>query len=289
MASPSILILAGISGAGKSTALKALADFGFYTIDNLPASLFGEFLSLAEKASNQYGNAALLLNVSAADSVAPFLSNLKKGQAAKIELLFLDARTEIILKRYNETRRPHPSFNAERHKTISDAIQAERELFQPFKERANLVIDTSEMTVHDLRREVLKFVDASFNLEQRMRVNFLSFGFKYGAPPDCDLILDVRFIPNPYFMDEFRDKLGTDKAVKDFVLGQPKCLEFMERFRGLLGFLLPNYAYEGKSYLNIGIGCTGGKHRSVAIAEELSLNIDKTIYHVSVSHRDLAK
>lgn len=289
MSVPRILIIAGISGAGKSTVLRALSDFGFYTIDNLPAALFEEFLALTQRSSSRFGNAAILLNISSLDSGIPFLSTLNTLQGVKIELLFLDAKTEVVLKRYSETRRPHPSFNAEKHQTLADTIQAERNLLQSFRERANLIIDTSEMTVHDLRREILRFADTSFNLQQRMRVNFLSFGFKYGAPLDCDLLVDVRFIPNPFFNQALRNKSGADLEVKKFVLDAPHTNEFIERYRGLLNFLLPNYAFEGKAYLNVGVGCTGGKHRSVVIAEELANSIDRTRFHVSVGHRDIQK
>ena len=284
-----VFIIAGISGAGKSTVLRVLSDCGFYTIDNLPPALFREFFSLAEKSAPQYGKAALLLNMISAEPVDKFLAALKLSAGSPIELLFLDASTQTILRRYSETRRPHPSFEPERHSTLSDAIQDERNYFEPFKAQANFIIDTSEMSVHELRRQLLKFVDSNPQAAPKLRVNFVSFGYKYGIPMDCDLVVDVRFLPNPYFVEELRSKSGLDAAVAKYVISQPQTREFSGKYLDLLTSLLPHYQYEGKAYLNVGIGCTGGRHRSVAIAEELAPRLDHSKYLVSINHRDIER
>ena len=207
-----------------------------------------------------------------------------------IELLYLDCSTETIIKRYSETRRPHPGFNAETDRGLKDTIERERNFFMPLKEVATKIIDTSNLTIHELRRKIKEFVDSLGDFTTAcLRINVFSFGFKKGIPKDCDIIMDVRFIPNPYFVPELREKNGLDKEVRQYVEEQPATKEFVAKFYELLQILLPQYIYEGKSYLSIGIGCTGGQHRSVAIAEILGEKLKNGCkdYLVSVQHSEL--
>jgi UPF0042 nucleotide-binding protein len=203
-------------------------------------------------------------------------------------LIFLDADTRSIVRRYSETRRPHPGFDPAKDKSLEETIQRERARLQPIKEAADLVLDTSSMNIHALKRELRDFLQNLGTVSARsMLVNFLSFGFKRGTPIDCDLIVDVRFLKNPHFIEDLREQDGRDQPVRDYVFSSPDAAEFVRRYAELLSFLLPKYQFEGKAYLNIGVGCTGGKHRSVAIAEALSKTIDPSRYLVSVKHRDI--
>ena len=286
----SLIIVTGVSGAGKSTAMDLLADSGYYVVDNLPVPLFGSFLEFTKLSGERFKHTALLLDVDSQESRSQLLP-LLRGTAAKpknLKVVFLDADTQAIVRRYSETRRPHPGFDASKDKTLQDTIQRERERLQPIKEIAELVLDTSAFNVHALKRELREFLKTvGLEAGRTMRVNFLSFGFKRGVPIDCDLIVDVRFLRNPHFVEEIRDKDGRDEAVRRYVFESPDANEFVERYSTLLNFLLPKYKFEGKAYLNIGVGCTGGKHRSVAIAEALSTQIDPQAFMVSVKHRDV--
>jgi RNase adapter protein RapZ len=288
----SLVLIAGMSGAGKSTASHCLADMGYFVLDNLPVPLFSAFLDFSCSAPDKFARTALLLDIDAEQEQGEFLALLKglPPAAKRIELVFLDCQTDTIVRRYSETRRPHPGFNPRQDSTLQDAIQREREKLLPLQEAASLRIDTSDMTVHGLKRELKAFVDGLGCTTQRtMRVNFLSFGFKYGIPADCDLVIDVRFLPNPYFIKGLRSQSGLDPEAQSYVLSNPDASKFIEYYIQLLQFLLPKYIFEGKSYLNIGVGCTGGRHRSVAIAEALCARIDKTQHLTSVKHRDIDK
>lgn len=286
----SLIILTGVSGAGKSTAMDLLSDSGYYVVDNLPVPLLSSFLEFSKSGGDRFKYTALLLDVDSQENRALLLPLLKCGttKPENLKVIFLDADTQAIVRRYSETRRPHPGFDANKDKTLQDTIQRERARLQPIKEIADLVVDTSEFNVHALKRELREFL-STIGLEagRTMRVNFLSFGFKHGIPIDCDLIVDVRFLRNPHFMENLREKDGRDEQVRDYVFESPDAYEFVDRYSQLLTFLLPRYQFEGKAYLNIGVGCTGGKHRSVAIAEALSTRIDALSYMVSVKHRDV--
>lgn len=286
----SLVLVTGVSGAGKSTAMHLLSDTGYYVVDNLPVPLLERFLEFSESAGTRYRKTALLLDVDSADSqrlLMPLLE-ARKSASGKVRLVFLDAETSVVVRRYSETRRPHPAFDPEQDDSIQDAIFRERERLQAIKERADLVLDTSDCTVHELKRQLRDFLSSlGVSSAYQMRVNFLSFGFKHGAPIDCDLITDVRFLTNPHFVESLRELTGLDTGVKEYVFKSPDALEFVHRYSELLRFLLPKYQFEGKAYLNIGIGCTGGKHRSVAIAEALAKALANVEYQVSVRHRDL--
>ncbi len=284
-------MLAGTSGAGKSTALQTLSDAGFYTIDNLPLPLVPNFVQLSVTAPPKFARTALLLDIDSEEKLTQLLQLIKTiKDPQRLKLMFIDASKEKITKRYGETRRPHPYFDPARDHSLSDTIQREKELLQPLKEIAHIVIDTNEYSVHDLRREVHTFAESlGPHGSKQVRINFASFGFKYGAPIDCDLIVDVRFLPNPYFVPELKEKTGLESIISDYVLRTPQGEEFIKRYADLLSFLIPNYAAEGKAYIKIGVGCTGGKHRSVAVAQKLSLLIPEGPYLVSVKHRDLGR
>jgi UPF0042 nucleotide-binding protein len=286
-----VVLIAGLSGAGKSTASRVLSDLGFYTIDNLPIALLPGFEALSRSTPDRFSKTCLLVDVESSEALDTFLSSLNKSKTPdSMRLIFLDSNTQTLVKRYSETRRPHPAFDAHRDKSLSDTIERERRRLTLLKERANFSVDTSSFSVHDLKRELRTIVESlDHEVSKTVRVNFLSFGFKHGTPFDCDLLVDVRFLPNPYFEDGLREKTGLDKEVQEFVLQKEQAKEFLRRYGALLNFLLPQYAYEGKAYVNIGVGCTGGKHRSVSIAESLAGSISDSSYLVSVKHRDISR
>jgi UPF0042 nucleotide-binding protein len=286
----SLIIVTGLSGAGKSSAMALLADSGYYVVDNLPVPLLGQFFELSSASVARYRNTALLIDVDSRESRIQLLSNIgsKGARPENLKVVFLDADDQAIIRRYSETRRPHPGFDAEKDTTLQDTISRERARLQPIKEAADFLIDTSSFNIHALRRELRAFLDSLGSVgRSTMRINFLSFGFKHGIPLDCDLVIDVRFLRNPHFIDELRQQDGRDPAVRDYVFGTPEAEEFVSRYTDLLSFLLPRYQSEGKAYLNVGVGCTGGKHRSVAIAEALARSADTEHYLVSVKHRDI--
>lgn len=288
----SLVLIAGISGAGKSSALDILSDLGFFKIDNLPVPLFREFIAFTTLHAARYSRTALLLDIDSRQKLDQLMTilNSLKPRPNNVQLLFMDSSTESVIRRYSETRRPHPGFDAKRDKTLQDTIQRERNRLLPFKEIANLVVDTSTLNIHALKRELESFASTlSPETARTVRINFLSFGFKYGVPLDCDLIMDIRFLPNPHFVEGLRERSGLENEVREYVLKSPEALSFVERFSSLLNYLLPLYVQEGKAYLNIGIGCTGGRHRSVVIAEELSRKIIPGPYLISARHRDMER
>lgn len=287
----SVVLVTGLSGAGKSTASKVLSDLGFYTIDNLPVGLLAGFTGISKQDPSRYSSSCLLIDIDSTRSVQGFLDDLEDIRKAKcIRTIFLDCTTETIVKRYSETRRPHPYFDPHRDGTLSDTVDRERGRLLPLRERSDFVIDTSDLNVHDLKRELTRIAgEFSQDISSLIRINFLSFGFKYGPPFDCDLLIDVRFLPNPYFIEELRPKTGQDTEVASYVLEQENAREFLTRYISLLEFLIPHYIFEGKAYLNIGVGCTGGKHRSVAIAESLAKSLNSEERLTGVKHRDIMR
>jgi UPF0042 nucleotide-binding protein len=267
-----------------------LSDSGYYVVDNLPVPLLQNFLAFSRHSGARFTYTALLLDIDSQESRAQLLP-LLKGEGTSypnLKVVFLDADTPAIVRRYSETRRPHPGFDPTKDKTLEDTIQRERLRLQPIKEIADFVLDTSAFNVHTLKRELRGFL-SSLDAQggRSLRVNFLSFGFKKGVPIDCDLIVDVRFLRNPHFVESLREKDGRDAEVRNYVFESSDAAEFVTRYADLLRFLLPRYQFEGKAYINVGVGCTGGKHRSVAIAEALSQNVDTSEFLVSVKHRDI--
>ena len=280
-----IVVVTGMSGAGMRTALKVLEDAGYYCVDNLPVELVLKFLELAVNNSRNISNIAMCVDVRVGENFGEFatvLSAMDK-MGYEYDILFLEAEDEVLVKRYKETRRNHPLAGEHR---IMEGILQEREEIAFLKEKADYIIDTSTLLTRELKQELEKiFVeDENFN---NLMVTVLSFGFKYGIPVDADLVFDVRFLPNPYYFDEMRPLTGNDALVHDYVMGFKEAEEFLAKLTDMINFLIPNYILEGKNRLVIGIGCTGGKHRSVTIANELFSRLDGNNFGVKVEHRDI--
>jgi UPF0042 nucleotide-binding protein len=280
-----IVVVTGMSGAGMRTALKVLEDAGYYCVDNLPVELVLKFLELAVNNSRNISNIAMCVDVRVGENFGEFatvLSAMDK-MGYEYDILFLEAENEVLVKRYKETRRNHPLAGEHR---IMEGILQEREEIAFLKEKADYIIDTSTLLTRELKQELEKiFVeDENFN---NLMVTVLSFGFKYGIPVDADLVFDVRFLPNPYYFDEMRPLTGNDALVHDYVMGFKEAEEFLAKLTDMINFLIPNYILEGKNRLVIGIGCTGGKHRSVTIANELFSRLEGNNFGVKVEHRDI--
>jgi len=292
----SLVLVAGLSGAGKSVASDTLSDLGFFAVENLPVPLFKNFAEFLVTAGSKNARAVLSLDLDSRIKLEQLLTIIKslRAEGRAPTIVFLDAKVETIVKRYGQTRRPHPGFDLQVDKTLQDAIIRERDRLFPLREIANVVIDSSELTVHDLRAEIRSFASSFTGTSSRaMRVNFLSFGFKHGVPIDCDLVVDVRFLPNPYFIDELKEKTGLDASVDEYVFRSGAAEKFVAHYAQLLEFLLPEFSRSGKSYVNIGVGCTGGRHRSVAVSTALSramtAKLASEVFLVSVKHRDVEK
>ena len=284
-----IIIVTGMSGAGKSTALNVLEDEGYYCVDNMPISLMPKFAELADGHNQDkgYNNIALGIDIRSGHSLAELDSVLDYMKEKKYEytIVFLGSSDEVLIKRYKETRRAHPLAKDGR---VDKAIMLEREQLKFLKQRADVIIDTSQLLTREFKEELEKIVLGRKEFNNLM-VTVLSFGFKYGIPSDADIVFDVRFLPNPYYVEELRPLTGNDKKIQDYVMKAPEAEEFLERVDGLIQFLLPNYVKEGKSSLVIAVGCTGGKHRSVTLANAIAKRLSKTPYGCKVEHRDIEK
>ena len=281
-----ILIISGLSGAGKSKAGSYLEDMGFYIVDNMPAAMILKFAEFCAGGSGRYDRVALVYDVRTASSFAELFDVLDKLRAMEgaCRMLFLEAEPEVIIKRYKETRRRHPL--ADQTDSLEEAVRRERELMQPVRERADHIIDTSRTSTAQLRGELLRLFG---DPEEKggMTVSVTSFGFKYGLPLDADLVFDVRFMPNPFYIEELRPRTGLDQAVNDYVFSFQQTQDYLKRLKDLLAFSLPLYAEEGKTSLVIAVGCTGGHHRSVAVTHTLAEFIGSQGYQVSENHRDM--
>jgi UPF0042 nucleotide-binding protein len=284
---PQVVILTGLSGSGKSTALRALEDAGFYCVDNLPVVLLEKLVDLSGHTAGEVSRVAVVVDAREGRFLADahrIIAELQE-KGTDVEVVFFDAADEVLVRRYSETRRRHPM--AGEGGTVPDGIAAERRALAALRDAADEVVDTTGWNVHELKR----FVQRRFVSGERgqLAVTVVSFGFRGGLPSHADLVLDVRFLPNPYFVPELKAFPGTDPRVADFVLGKPEAKEFLARVEDLLGFLLPRYREEGKSYLTVAIGCTGGKHRSVALAAALSAALERAGQPVRLWHRDVEK
>ena len=283
-----IIIVTGMSGAGKSTALNVLEDEGYYCVDNMPISLMPKFAELADGHNQDkgYNNIALGIDIRSGHSLAELDSVLDYMKEKKYEytIVFLESSDEVLIKRYKETRRAHPLAKDGR---VDKAIMLEREQLKFLKQRADVIIDTSQLLTREFKEELEKIVLGRKEFNNLM-ITVLSFGFKYGIPSDADIVFDVRFLPNPYYVEELRPLTGNDKKIQDYVMKAPEAEEFLERVDGLIQFLL-NYVKEGKSSLVIAVGCTGGKHRSVTLANAIAKRLSKTPYGCKVEHRDIEK
>jgi UPF0042 nucleotide-binding protein len=282
------VVITGLSGAGRSLAADHLEDMGWFVIDNLPPELVPKVVELAQAPRASIERVALVVGTGAyQDEILPMLAWLR-ASGARLRVVFLEASTDALVRRYVSTRRRHPlSMGAEREHLVP-AIERERGLLEPVKAEADVVVDTTDLNVHDLRRRMVSLfpLDETGNA---MQTTVLSFGYKHGLPLDADLVLDCRFLPNPHWIDELRPLTGLDPPVRDFVLGQPAAKEFLGRLESLLTQLLPAYVAEGKAYLTIAMGCTGGRHRSVALAEEVAALLRRDGYAPAIMHRDVEK
>lgn len=280
-----LVVITGLSGSGKSTGARALEDAGFFVVDNLPLPLLPEFLDLTDRG---YRHVAVVVDARSRDflSGAQTILNYLKNYGPSLEVLFFEANDEELVRRFSETRRRHPLVQQE---GLAAAIQSERELMAELKRIATVILDSSDTNVHQLRQKVLTVVFGPGEAPNRLAIQLVSFGYRYGLPLEADLVFDVRFLDNPHFVPELRPLTGRDPEVSLFVLSQADCQQFIERVKELLYFQIPRCCKEGKSSLTIAIGCTGGRHRSVAIAEELRPYLLGTGCVVEINHRDVER
>ena len=282
-----IIIITGLSGSGKSTALAAFEDAGFYCVDNMPVVLLPKFLELPLESETEIVGFAFVMDLREKSFLAQYRDVLRslhrKGYG--FEILFLEADEDVLLQRYSQTRRYHPIA---KDKSLLDGIRSEKVMLKDLKRAADNVINTSHSNVHELKSKIRNIAKKIIDLRP-MRINILSFGFKYGIPIEADLIVDVRFMANPYFLPDLRPLDGESEAVANFVLNQKEAVVFLEKYTELLDYLIPLYEKEGKAYLTIAIGCTGGRHRSVVIARMLLKHIRQSRAHVVIQHRDISQ
>lgn len=282
------VILTGMSGAGKTTALKIMEDLGYYCVDNLPIPLIEKFAELVFDPASELSKVALGVDIRNARNLDQACEVLKRlsNNRMPCEILFLDADDEVLIKRYKETRRSHPLAHGER---VENGIAQERNCLAALKEHADYIMDTSHLLTRELRAELERIFVNNQDFKS-LFVSIVSFGFKYGIPTDSDLVFDVRFLPNPYYVEELKYKNGNDKEIQDFVMQYPQAGQFLDKLEDMLNFLIPHYIDEGKNQLVISIGCTGGKHRSVTLANELYKRISgKKEYGLRIEHRDIPK
>ncbi|HEV2245736.1 MAG TPA: RNase adapter RapZ [Terriglobia bacterium] len=281
-----LVVITGLSGSGKGSALKAFEDLGYYCVDNLPVGLIPRFADMCAAHASRIRRSAVVVDIREGESLSqlPVAYQRLGRDGLNVALLFLEASDEALIHRFEETRRPHPLG---RNLPVREGIRLERSLLKPMRRLADTVIDTSRMNVHELRQ----LIQDRFGGRRRktMLISVLSFGFKHGVPHDADLVFDVRFLPNPNFVTGLREKSGIDPEVREYVESQALTREFISRVSDLLLFLLPNYVREGKSYLTIAIGCTGGRHRSVAVAEHIGDFLDEEGFKTKIIHRDLQR
>lgn len=277
------LVVTGMSGAGRSTAGATLEDLGWFVIDNMPSALISKVSELVRGSGNELEHVAFVVGRGGGDidDVIPAIEDLRSGRD-RVRLVFLDAADDILVRRFEGTRRRHPLSG----RGVEGSIAEERELLQPLRDHADLVIDTGELNVNQLRSRLME-VFGGEDTDATMQTSILSFGFKHGVPLDVDLMFDCRFLPNPYWVESLRPQSGLDEPVRDYVLGRSETTEFLDKLDDMLTMLIPAYVREGKSYLTVAMGCTGGRHRSVALAEELSRRLDKQGISTSVFHRDV--
>lgn len=282
-----LIVITGLSGAGRTQAMQSLEDQGFFCVDNLPPTFLVKFAELCAQSRGKVSKAAIVCDLRGGEffsSLSEALNNLET-EGFRLQVLFLDASDETLIRRYKESRRRHPLSPKGR---VLDGIQAERQQLEELRIRADNIIDTTNLSSQQLRSQVAELFCKAQGLGQ-MAVSVISFGFKYGVPMDADLVMDVRFLPNPFYVEALRPLTGEHELVRDYVFGNQMAREFMEKYLDLLEYILPNYIKEGKTHLVIGIGCTGGQHRSVAIAERVGSFLLERDYSISVKHRDAAK
>lgn len=283
-----ILIVSGLSGAGKSKAMTVLEDIGYYCVDNMPATLIPKFAQLYMAGTNQFEHVAMVTDIRAGQNFSDLFAALDElsDMGCGYRILFMEAETDTIIRRYKETRRIHPLY--QEGQSLKAAIEQERAALLRVRERAEYIIDTTALSAQKLRGEVLRLFGPE-QVNRTMDVSVISFGFKYGIPIEADLLFDVRFLPNPYYIPALRVQTGLDQNVRDYIFEHQVTADFMIKLKDLINFLLPRYVEEGKTSLVIAVGCTGGRHRSVAVTKELVDFIGKKGYRVSENHRDMTR
>jgi len=282
----SFVIITGLSGSGKGTFLRALEDRGYFCVDNLPVGLLSKFYELTLKSGDEATKVAMVIDVREGETLRKLpaiYDDLKKQEGLTVSLWFLEASDAALVRRFSETRRPHP-LNPDR--PVSESIVQERELLAPIRDLADHILDTSALNIHELRKHAHTLFGEQ---EARLLILLVSFGFKFGVPSESDLVFDVRFLPNPHFVPHLKSLSGEDAAVIDFMNEKPETIEFLNRLESFLDFLIPQYEKEGKSYVTISIGCTGGRHRSVFITNAVSKHFESLGYRVRITHRDSEK
>lgn len=283
----SFIIITGQSGSGKGTFLRALEDRGFFCVDNLPLGLLSKFYELIVKSEGPSSKAAVVIDVREGQTLSAFpavYQELKRNSALEMSLWFLEASDAVLVRRFSETRRPHP---LDPNRPVLEAIAGERELLAPIRQMADYILDTSRFTIHELRQHAVRLFEEKQT--QHLLVSLVSFGFKYGVPIDSDLVFDVRFLPNPNFVPDLKAHTGADPAVIAYMDSHEATHKFLDHVLSFIDFLLPQYEKEGKSYVTISIGCTGGRHRSVFITNAVGAHLEQNKYRVKVSHRDSEK
>ncbi|MGH9430163.1 MAG: RNase adapter RapZ [Terriglobia bacterium] len=285
--SKQFVLITGLSGSGKGSVIKAFEDLGFYCVDNLPIDLIPKFAEILQQPGSHIQRAAVVADIREGDAISrlPALYQELSKASAQTSLVFLEASDEALIRRFEETRRPHPLG---RHLPVREGIRLERILLKPMRQLADVVISTTRLNVHELR-ELIHTRYGGVATRKSMLISVVSFGFRFGVPTDANLIFDVRFLPNPNYVPRLKRKTGKDREVQKFMEKYPQTREFVKRLTELLSYLLPHYMREGKSYLTIALGCTGGRHRSVALAEQIAEILTQEGYRTRITHRDIGK
>jgi len=281
-------IITGMSGAGKSQAIKTFEDMGYFCVDNMPPALFSKFARLCNTSDTHISKVAFVIDSrggSLFKEVSETVDEIEKNYG-KCSILFLDADDDVLVKRYKETRRKHP---LDENGNLIEGIRAEREMLSAIRERADYLVNTSDMKPRQLQDYIKNVVDTEYNAREGMTIEIVSFGFKYGLPLDADIVYDVRFLPNPFYVPELKSRTGLDNDVSDFVKNSPLASEYLKKLMDFMDFLVPNYVEEGKSSLVVAVGCTGGKHRSVTVANEIYKHLIEQGYNTYINHRDINK
>lgn len=281
-----VLIISGVSGSGKSLAKKVFEDLGYYCVDNLPVPLLTNFFDLMGQSFGEFSKIALVIDARDKEYISDLPNEIQKNllRGKNVSLLFLDANNDVLIRRYSETRHKHPLSPTG---SVAEGIQKERDVLLPIKQMANFIIDTSQLSPGDLRKKIFSIFQDTTSKSNQMTVAVSSFGYKYGLPSNSDIVFDVRFLNNPFFKEELKHKTGLESEVKSYVMDQEDAGIFLKKIEDILTFLLPRYEVEGKSYFQISIGCTGGQHRSVVIAQEVEKIVQKMGFSVKVQHREL--